>query len=432
MHMESSLDLDARGVPETPALLPAPATALCVVPAPAGASIRLSLVIPTYNERRNLEELLARLSRVLEGCLPGVHEMIVVDDDSPDRTWELAAQLSARYPALRVIRRRGERGLSTAVIRGWQAARGQVLAVIDADLQHPPEVIAALWAEVARGADLVVGSRHTEGGGLGAWSLHRRALSSGARLLGRLLLPSVIGRLSDPMSGCFMVRRSAIAGKLLDPVGYKILIEVLARGSVKEVREVGYVFDVRREGESKVTFRVYVDYVAHLLRLRLRPGALSRLARFGAAGASGVVVDMALLFALSDPRMLGWSLTAGKLVAAEVAIVNNFFWNDAFTFRDLARRAGGLSGKAGRFLRWNAICGAGLALHVGLLHLQTGPLGLNRYLANAVAIVLVAAWNYWLGLRFAWRAPSSSPPAARDAARRRAAAWIRFFPHHEE
>src|SRR5438132_5914718 len=125
--------------------------AWAVTERPAGA-VKLSLVIPTYNESRNLAELVGRLSAVLDTCLSGAYEWLVVDD--PDDTWALALQLADRFPALRVMRRRGEKGLSTAVIRGWQAARGEVLAIIDADLQHPAEVVERLWREIVRGADL--------------------------------------------------------------------------------------------------------------------------------------------------------------------------------------------------------------------------------------------------------------------------------------
>jgi dolichol-phosphate mannosyltransferase len=106
----------------------------------AAAAIHLSIVLPTYNESKNIREMVSRLTRVLDGAYPGAYEIIVVDDDSPDRTWELAQSLTDQYPQLRVMRRQQERGLSTAVIRGWQAARGELLGVIDADLQHPPEI----------------------------------------------------------------------------------------------------------------------------------------------------------------------------------------------------------------------------------------------------------------------------------------------------
>ena len=129
-----------------------------------GERVKFSLIIPTYNESKNIPPLIARLEELLEGPLGGSYELIVVDDDSPDRTWEIAQQLCEKSPRVRVIRRQGEQGLSTAVIRGWQAARGDVLGVMDADLQHPPEVNLALWAEIEKGADLATASRHVEGG----------------------------------------------------------------------------------------------------------------------------------------------------------------------------------------------------------------------------------------------------------------------------
>ena len=132
-------------------------TGALVVPPIAEASarrVRLSVVVPTYQEGRNIREIIARLGALLDEPLAGAYELIVVDDDSPDRTWEIAQSLTSQQPCVRVMRRRSERGLSSAVIRGWQAARGDVLAVIDADLQHPPEVTVDLWREMDRGADL--------------------------------------------------------------------------------------------------------------------------------------------------------------------------------------------------------------------------------------------------------------------------------------
>src|SRR6478609_4645 len=195
-------------------LIPTPSGSLVIpaLPATDGPGIRFSLVIPSYNESKNIEKLVAELVGLLQPVLGDRFELILVDDDSPDRTWELGLQLSEQYPQLQVIRRQGERGLSTAVIRGWQAARGEVLGVMDADLQHPTDVNVRLLGEIDRGAQLAVGSRHVEGGGVSDWSFARRVLSRGAQILGLLLLPGVIGRLSDPMSGYFMFRRTALAG----------------------------------------------------------------------------------------------------------------------------------------------------------------------------------------------------------------------------
>src|SRR5205823_11524023 len=138
-------------------------------------------------------------------------------------------------------------------VRGWQAANGTVLAVIDADLQHPPEVLAELVKAIRAGSDLAVASRHVEEGGVSDWSLIRRLISRTAQLIGLVLLPEVVGRVNDPMSGYFMLHRRVIAGKHLNPTGYKILIEVMALGNVGTVSEIGYVFRERQEGQSKVS-----------------------------------------------------------------------------------------------------------------------------------------------------------------------------------
>jgi dolichol-phosphate mannosyltransferase len=381
-----------------------PGGPLRIDPLPEDSGVKLSLVIPTYNEAKNVAELVQRLTVLLDGDIGEHYELIVVDDDSPDLTWQKAQALTAQYPRLRVIRRQGERGLSTAVIRGWQAARGQVLGVIDADLQHPPEVTLALWREMDRGADLAVASRHVEGGGVSNWSAFRRVLSRGAQVLGLVLLPSVIGRVSDPMSGYFMVRRSAIEGATMHPLGYKILIEVLGRGKVRWIAEAPYVFRERVEGESKVTWKLYVDYLRHLARLRVSTLPIDRFVRFAVVGLSGVVVDMGLLYLLSDPRTLALGLTRSKLIGAEAAIVNNFLWNDAWTFRDVARTQTGWRPKMTRFFKFQTICLSGLLLNTLLLNVQFNFLGINRYLANAVAIGVVTGWNFWLNMKLSWRA----------------------------
>jgi dolichol-phosphate mannosyltransferase len=377
-------------------------------------STHLSLVIPTYKESDNINNVVRILSQLLDESIPGHYELIVVDDDSPDRTWEIAQSLTAKYPQLGVMRRQRERGLSSAVIRGWQVARGSVLGVIDGDLQHPPEVLMQLLHSVEEGADLAVASRHLDGGGVSRWSLVRRFLSRGAQMLGLVILPGVLGRVSDPMSGYFLVRRSAIAGATLNPVGYKILLEVIGRGKVEQVAEVGYVFCERKRGESKVTWKQYIDYIHHLVRLRLSTGRVGRLSkkvdfpigrflRFGLVGFSGVFVDMAVLYLLSDPSTLAWLLTPSKIIAGEIAILNNFFWNDAWTFADVSTRQQEWHQRLKRFLKFNAICFAGLLLNVLLLHLVLNFIIPNRYIANLIAIAIATIWNFWINLKLSWR-----------------------------
>jgi dolichol-phosphate mannosyltransferase len=284
-----------------------------------------------------------------------------------------------------------------------------VLCVIDADLQHPPDSHLGAVRVIERGADMAVASRNLEGGGVSDWSVFRRIVSRTAQLIGLLILPGVVGRVSDPMSGYFMIRRSAIEGVELNPLGYKILIEVMARGRFPWVGEVPYVFSERAHGGSKATARVYLDYLRHLLRLRFSPLPVNRFHPFAVVGLSGVCVDMGLLYVLSDPTMLGWGLTRSKLIAAEMAILNNFIWNDTLDVPRPLRAAARPEG-------------APAALGQVPAHL---PGGCRHQCDIAQPAVQFArheplcrqrrghrrrhGWNFWLNLKLSWRI--AEPPA---------------------
>ncbi len=388
-------------------LVPVPSGPLQIAEVPPAAQsvwsdrLSFSLVIPTYNEGANIQQLIRLLSQLLDESIPGDYELLVVDDDSPDQTWAVAQSLMSDYPQLRVMRRQQERGLSSAVIRGWQAAQGQVLGVIDGDLQHPPQVLLQMLGAIKQGADLAVASRHVEGGGVSSWSVIRRFLSRGAQLVGLVLLPGVLGRVSDPMSGYFLVRRRCLVGRTLYPQGYKILIEVLARGAVSQVAEVGYVFQERQAGESKVSWKQYVDYLQHLLQLRLSLWPVERFLRFGVVGLSGVFVDLAVYYLLRSSAGLG--LTRSAILSASVAILNNFLWNERWTFGDIARRQGKWRQRSKRLLKFNLVCLTGLVLNVLLLNLLFNLFHVNEYVAKLLAIAAVTLWNFWLNLKFSWR-----------------------------
>ena len=374
--------------------------------------LRLSVIVPTYEESDNIAELLRRLVAVLDRAVPHDYELIVVDDGSIDRTWELALRVAAEFPQIRVLCRHYERGLATAVVRGWQVAQGDVLAVIDGDGQHDEAILPQLLERVETGADFAIASRNEAGGGVSDWNVLRRLASRGAQLVGLAILPTVVGRVSDPLSGFFAVRRSAIAGRPLDPLGYKIAIEVLSRGAIATVAAVPYEFRERQGGETKVTWRHGVDYLHHLLRLRLARSQSRRFLRFAIVGFSGVFVDMAVLYLLSDPSTLAWGLTRSKAIAAEIAIINNFLWNDAWTFGDLSRQQRGNRQRLERFFKFNGVCLLGLALNVMILNLLFNIIfdHQSRYLANAIAIALVTFWNFWLNTKFSWRVTDRVPP----------------------
>lgn len=231
-------------------------------------AIKFSLVVPTYNEAENIEELCRQLISVLDK-LKIEFEIIIVDDDSPDGTWRIAQNLAREDKRIKVVYRVSEKGLATAVVSGWSRAEGEILGVIDADFQHPPEVLVSMLRKLMQddNLDMVVASRYIRGGGVSTWSFWRRFISSTATLISGLFLPKLIKVVKDPMSGYFVLRKRVIDGKNLSPIGYKILLEVLVRGSYRNVLEVPYVFEERKEGGSKAGLKQYFISLVHFIRL---------------------------------------------------------------------------------------------------------------------------------------------------------------------
>ena len=228
-------------------------------------ALRLGLVIPTLNEAGNIGGLLGQVRSVLDAEeIP--FEIIVVDDDSKDGTGDVVSSVAREDPRVRLIVRKGEKGLSGAVIDGWAASSAEVLGVMDADLQHPPEMLTALYAAVREGKDIAVGSRYTAGGGVGEWNFVRRFLSAAA-VWATLPVQHAGARAKDPMSGFFLVRRECLEGVRLQREGFKLLLDVLVRGRVRSIREVPIAFGARSQGASKANFKVGWDYARLLMRL---------------------------------------------------------------------------------------------------------------------------------------------------------------------
>ena len=187
------------------------------------------------------------------------------------------------------------------------------------------------------------------------------------------------------------------------------MIEILGRGNIGEVAEVGYVFQERQEGESKVTWRQYVEYLLHLAKLRSR-GRIERLReqfpiarflRFGVVGFSGVFVDLAVFYLLRT--QLGLPIARSTILSAEVAVINNFLWNDLWTFRDVSKRQPKKSQRLKRFLKFNIVCLAGIILQALLVSLLHDAFGMNEFAAKLVAIAIVTFWNFWINLKLSWR-----------------------------
>ncbi len=222
---------------------------------------RLSIVIPTYNERTRLGELVEGVSAVFaQHGIAG--ELVIVDDNSPDGTGEFAESLKDRHP-VRVVHRPGKLGLGSAVIDGFAAARGEILGVMDADLSHPPSVLPRMIAALDRwSADLVIASRYIPGGGTKNWPLVRRAMSRFACVIARPLTSA-----SDATSGYFLIRRRATEDVRIEAKGFKICLELLIRGRVASIVEVPYVFSDRAAGESKMSWREAKGYFRQVYAL---------------------------------------------------------------------------------------------------------------------------------------------------------------------
>jgi len=223
----------------------------------------LSLIVPTYNESENIVELVNRI----ESTLAKFHfEIIIVDDKSPDGTANITNDLNIKYGNIFTYVRPGKLGLSSAILYGFDKAHSKVLAVIDADIQHPPEILAKMRLKISEGFDLVVASRYTKGGGTEDWALYRIILSRGGNLLAHLLFPSS-RKVKDVMSGCFMFKRDIANGIYLNPIGFKILLEILAKCDFKLVTELPITFINRNNGRSNLNLTEIQNFVIHILKI---------------------------------------------------------------------------------------------------------------------------------------------------------------------
>jgi len=363
----------------------------------------LTVIIPTYREEENIGAIVRAVEDVLARA--GIRgEILVVDDSSPDGTIPAVRDLEAALPNLRLVVRTSDPGLSQSVVEGFSLARAPVFLVMDADFSHPPELIPRFLDEIRGGADVVIGSRYMEGGETEGWPLGRRIISSGATLLGRILFPEI----TDPVSGFFAVKKGVVAGGHLRPRGYKILLEVLGKGSWSRAREIPFIFRERKAGSSKLRPGTILDYLRQLLdissyALSRRQGAvwkeLEKALWFAAVGCSGIIVNMGLLWILT--RFAGIYYLVSSIIAIEVSIVNNFIWNDRWTFgRDTAHLKRSLQRRIGLF---HAVSVGGAAINWLILFLLTQFAGVFYLVSNLAGILAGFIWNYLMNRNVTWR-----------------------------
>jgi dolichol-phosphate mannosyltransferase len=360
----------------------------------------LSLVFPTYNESENLPVLLRKVAEALKGV---EHEVIIVDDNSPDRTWEIAREMSRSMPNLRVIRRIGRKGLSSAVIEGFLAAKGDVLAVADADLQHDLSILPKLAEAAGRTRGMAVGSRYAEGGSVGQWDERRHTMS---RIATQMAIRLCQVRCADPMSGFFAIERSLLEKTLplLNPKGFKILLDLLVHVPAgTSVTEVPYTFGLREHGESKLSRRVQVEFLEYIYDATVGRYIPLTLVKYCIVGAVGVAVNLIVYLLLS--RLLGeragdlLGYSPALLAGIEAAIIFNFLLNNSWTFATVKLR--GWKAVFG-FIRYNLAC------VFGALASYAVTSSLYAHGQHALASVAVGAgvgmiWNYTMSRLFTWK-----------------------------
>jgi dolichol-phosphate mannosyltransferase len=322
-------------------------------------ALRQTVVIPTFNERDNIAALLERL----EAALPAGDTEIVFVDDSTDDTPDVIRAAAATYPIPVTVHHRenGAGGLGGAVVEGMRLARGAWIVVMDADLQHPPEVLPELIdAGLRDGADLVIGTRYRGGGNSdGLEDGYRRLISGGSTVVTKTIFRTSLLQVSDPMSGLFAVRASSLEVGELQPLGYKILLELVVRNRPGRIVEVPYAFQPRHAGESKSSMAEGVRFLRHLAILRFGAKRVRMLA-FALIGVSGLIPNQLALWLLHD--VAGMHYLAAAVLANMIAVGWNFLLTDRLLYRDRRHRS-----LAGRGIRFFVMGNADLLLRIPLL-----------------------------------------------------------------
>jgi dolichol-phosphate mannosyltransferase len=355
----------------------------------------LSVVVPTFNERDNVTALFRKLETALAGR---AWEVIYVDDNSPDGTWDVVRALAREDSRVRCIRRIGRRGLSGACIEGILASSAPCAAVIDADLQHDETQLPKMLALLQGGEpDLVVGSRYVEGGSADSFDKQRAGFSMLATQVSKKLLRVEI---ADPMSGFFMIRRDRFEqlAPQLSTQGFKILLDIVAtaRGSLR-IKEIPYSFGSRLHGESKLDSMVALDFLGLVLAKLTGDVVSLRFLLFAMVGSLGLFVHLAALFVALE--VFNVPFPEAQACGALLAMTSNFLLNNFLTYRD--QRLQGFGILRGLLLFY-LVCGVGLIANVGVAFsvYDQEPIW---WLAGAAGALMGVVWNYAMSGLFVWR-----------------------------
>jgi dolichol-phosphate mannosyltransferase len=364
-------------------------------PPQAVSTPQLAVIVPTFNERDNVTTLFRRLEAALAGAN---WEVIFVDDNSPDRTWDVVRALARQDSRVRCIRRIGRRGLSGACIEGILASSAPCAAVIDADLQHDETQLPKMLALLQGGqADLVIGSRYIEGGSADSFDKQRAGISALATEVAKRVLQV---KIADPMSGFFMIRRDRFEqlAPQLSTQGFKILLDIVAtaRGDLR-VKEIPFTFGSRLHGESKLDSTVALDFLGLVLAKLTGDVVSLRFLLFAMVGSTGLFVHLAVLFVALE--VFGLPFPEAQACGALVAMTSNFILNNFLTYRD--QRLKGFAILRGLLLFY-LVCSVGLFANVGVAFsvYDQEPIW---WLAGAAGALMGVVWNYAMSGLFVWR-----------------------------
>lgn len=385
----------------------APQPTLPEQPTDAKREPTLSIIVPTRNEAGNVFPLLTRIEAA-KSELPRV-EVIYVDD-SDDETPSVIKRASSQFPFdIKLIERPPERrnGLGKAVVEGMRVAESDWICVMDGDLQHPPEVIPQLLAKAQEdGATLVAASRLTEGGGTEGLSFFRKLVSYGLALFSRLAFPKRLKKVTDPLTGFFLVQRDQLNPDKLQPEGFKILLEVLIRSPKIEVTEVPFEFGERVNGESKASSKEALLLFKQMFRLGLQ--SQRHLLRFIGVGVTGLLINTALLALFTEGLAIFYLLSA--ILATQGSTLWNFAWTEKWVYSD---RRQDQRYFVNRLVSYFAINNGALLLRGPLLALLVSFLGVNYLFANILSLLAMTALRFVISDKLIWRESGSLKPAGR-------------------
>jgi dolichol-phosphate mannosyltransferase len=373
----------------------------------------LSVIVPTYNESKNIIGILDSLRKHL---LPiGIDtEIIVVDDNSPDGTGNIVEEYAKNSKeenaqSVQIIHRKTERGLSSAILAGIKYAKGDSVVVMDSDFSHPPQTIPKMIEELQKSeCDIVVASRYVNGGSVKGWPFKRKIISKGATKIARHGLGI---KIKDPMSGFFAFKRSIINNIKFDAIGYKILLEILVKARGIKVKEIPYEFINRKEGSSKLDTSVSIDYVKSLWKLyrygktirekekRISVRFLSKAGRFYTVGASGLLVNYLVSFLFGVVLSNLWYIYA-TMIGIVFSMTTNFILNKVWTFEDRNFNLKKTLRQYGLFLGFSGI---GAIFQIFMIYVLVESRHMSYSIALFVAVVIASVGNFILNKRWTFQ-----------------------------